>query len=61
MLKDHYRDFNDVIMTVLEAKGLDKRFRDNPEAINQICSLVSQEISQKTGQNLDSLGASEWI
>lgn len=59
MLKDHYRDFNDVIMTVLEAKGLDKRFRDNPEAINQICSLVSQEISQKTGQNLDSLGASE--
>ncbi len=36
-------DYKDFIMSLLEEKGLDKRFRDNPQAVKQICSLIEKE------------------
>ena len=52
-------DYNDFIMTLLEEKGLDKRFRDNPEAVSQICSLVIRDIEQKNGKSLQNSGRKE--
>lgn len=52
-------DYNDLIMTLLEEKGLDKRFRENPEAVRQICSLVARDIEEKNGKSLQNSGRDE--
>ena len=52
-------DYNDFIMSLLEEKGLDKRFRDNPEAVSQICSLIIRDIEQKNGKSLQNSGRDE--
>ena len=52
-------DYIDFIMSLLEEKGLDKRFRDNPEAVSQICSLIIRDIEQKNGKSLQNSGRDE--
>ena len=52
-------DYNDFIMSLLEEKGLDKRFRDNPEAVSQICSLIIGDIEQRNGKSLQNSGRDE--
>lgn len=52
-------DYNDFIMSLLEEKGLDKRFRDNPEAVSQISSLIIRDIEQKNGKFLQNSGINE--
>ena len=52
-------DYNDFIMSLLEEKGLDKRFKDNPEAVSQICSLIISDIEQKSGKSLQNSGRDE--
>lgn len=47
-------DYKDLVMSLLEEKGMDKRFRDNQEAVNQIFSLIWSDIEQKNGKSLQS-------
>ena len=49
----------DVIMSVLEEKGLDKRFRKNPEAVNRIGSLLANEIENSSGKQIIEMGRGE--
>ena len=45
-------NYDDLIMSLLEERGLDKRFRDNPAAVSQICTLIKDDIIQKNGDSL---------
>lgn len=44
---------NNFIMSKLEEKGLDKRFRDNPEAVRRICSLIKSDLEQRSGMTIE--------
>lgn len=44
---------NNFIMSKLEERGLDKRFRDNPEAIRRICSLIESDLEQNEGKSIE--------
>lgn len=52
-------DYKNFIMNLLEEKGLDKRFRNNPEAVSQICSLIIGDIEEKNGKSLQTSSRNE--
>ena len=54
-------DYNDIIMSLLEENGLDKRFRENPEAVSQICSMISSDVAERSGKPLRNLNRDEMI
>lgn len=45
---------DNIIMNLLEENGLDKRFRENPEAVKQICNLFLYEINQTSRKEISS-------
>lgn len=45
------RSYKDIVFKVLEDRGLDKRFRENPEAVDQIYDLVIDEIGMKRAES----------
>ncbi len=51
--------YNILIMELLEEKGLDKRFRNNPEAVSQICSLIGSDIEEKIGKSIHNSNGNE--
>lgn len=41
-------NFDEIMWDVLEAEGLDKRFRENPEAVSQISNLLREDVKKIT-------------
>lgn len=41
-------NYDEIMWDVLESEGLDKRFRENPEAVNQISDLLRKDVEKIT-------------